>query len=262
MALATIFFLCWGSFLGVIGYRIIRKRAPLGRSFCPDCYATLPWYDLVPVFSWILLRGTCRFCNHTISTLYPTVEVITAITMLLLYIAIPSTYFISYFIFYSLLLIMVYTDLEQMLIPTIIPLIGAPIGIGFSFIDFLPISVNDAIIGTVVGYALPAIINKAFFFITKRDGIGSGDFDTLALIGSFLGLAGCFSTLFIGSFLGATYSIIGLFRGTRKRTDPIPFVPFLTLAALLYTIITTSTYNNEPLFKIITNYTNNIIFVN
>ena len=75
-----------GSFLNVVIYRIpLRKSVSKGRSYCPICATTLKWYDLVPIISYITLKGKCRSCGAQISQQYPIVESITGIGFVLLY---------------------------------------------------------------------------------------------------------------------------------------------------------------------------------
>ena len=80
MILALVFGLIFGSFLNVVIYRL-KTGEPLGfsRSFCPECRAKLKWFDLIPLFSFIFLRGRCRYCQKKISWQYPIVEILSGL---------------------------------------------------------------------------------------------------------------------------------------------------------------------------------------
>ena len=230
-------FLCWGSFLNVVAYRItFEKPFFTRRSVCPHCNKIIKWYDNIPVLSWIILKRKCRACSKIISWLYPFTEIITAITMTNLffnsYYNIPL--FFSYFIFFSALIVATRTDLEAMVIPQLFSLWLVPAGIIFSALHFTKITVLESLLGTTLGYGVLWIVAKVFKLVTKKDGLGQGDMELLAMIGSFLGPIGIWFALTIGSIagllIGGTYLLI-----TKKlKTTRIPFGPFLALGAIIY----------------------------
>lgn len=232
--------LCWGSFLNVVAYRLLRDKSPFsGRSLCPQCNQTIAWYDLVPIFSWALLLGKCRFCRTPISLLYPLIELITATSFLGLILNIPSDYWIGSSIFFSALIITIRTDLEQMLIIRHFTLGIIPLGLLFSFYDMLPITPLSSIVGMLVGYGvlwIPRYLSKK---IIGTHGMGQGDLELLAAIGSFLGPLGAWSTLLIGALLG---SCSGIFL-YKTRFTQIPFGPFLALGGILTALF------QVPLYK-------------
>jgi len=230
-------FLCWGSFLNVVAYRLIRDYSVIfPRSFCPYCKQPIAWYDMIPVISWLLLRGKCRNCKKTISWLYPFIEILTAIVMVALFMRVPLLYTPAYFLFFSALIVTIRTDIETFLISRFASLFLIPIGISLSLFNVLPISVLDSIIGTVVGYLFPYIFSKIFQWITDREGIGYGDFELLAFIGSFTGLAGCWMSLVIGSVIGSLYGISQFIMGRADRATKIPFGPFLAIGAIIFVL--------------------------
>lgn len=230
---AFILFLCWGSFLNVVGYRLIRGTTLLNRSACPDCTHPLAWYDLLPVVSWIALKFRCRYCKAKISALYPLIELYTALVGILLIIYIDPAYWVGYFLFFSALIVTIRTDCEKMLISRYMTLGMIPIGIGLAFYGALPITVAQSVAGTIFGYAILWSIAYLFLALRKIEGLGQGDIDLLAMIGAFTGILGAWITLFIGAFLG---SLVGSSLAIRsKRSDiKIPFGPFLATGALIY----------------------------
>ena len=225
-------FLCWGSFLNVLAYRIIHD-VPLSkrRSFCTHCKITLKFLDLIPVLSWLSLKGRCRYCKKKISFLYPLIELLTAFS--LTYLFINDYYAIGYFVLFSALLISVRTDLEKMLISRLFTLYLIPVAFLLSLFKFIPISIYQSILGAIIGFLVLFIINKIFYLLTKKEGIGEGDFDILALIGSFLGPAGVFYSLFLASISGSIIGIILILFNNKNLQTKLPFGPFLALGAII-----------------------------
>ncbi|MDR3647427.1 MAG: prepilin peptidase [Candidatus Babeliales bacterium] len=231
------FFLIWGSFLNVIAYRLVndisfRKH----RSFCTKCNKILSWYDLIPIVSWLFLKGKCRYCQQTISCLYPFIEILSAIIFYLLFLNISYPYSISYFVFFSALIITIRTDIETMLISRFVTLFLIPSAFIFSILDLLPISLMQVLFGIIFGYFLLFVISKIFLLLTKKEGIGQGDIELLALIGAFTGIIGCWISLLIGSILGSFFGLfLILFKKLNFQTR-IPFGPFLALGSIIYVL--------------------------
>ena len=231
-------FACWGSFLNVVAYRLIHEEQFItGRSFCISCKTTLCWYDLIPLISYFNLKGFCRTCKKPISWLYPGIELLTIISLTFLYLSVPYIYFFTYFLFFSALIITIRTDLESMLISRWVTLIAIPLGVFFSYIHAIPINTIQSIIGIMVGYGILWVIKSLFFLITKKHGMGEGDLDLLAFIGSFTGPIGVWSSLLIGSVIGTGISLGYMFFLKKfDREMQIPFGPFLALGAILYVL--------------------------
>ncbi len=264
-----LFGLCWGSFLNVVGFRLITGRSFFSpRSACPKCNSVISWYDNIPVISWVLLKAKCRTCKERISVLYPLIELLTASTLVLLYqkcfpkfsplyyylsanplvadfdmsfaklanqvSAQNCFYFLIFFIFFSALLVATRTDFQGMIIPQACTLWFVPVGFIASYLGYTYISVSASFIGAVLGYSVLWIIAFLFKTITKRDGIGIGDMELLAMIGSFLGPVGVWFSLMLGSFAGLILGGLFLLILKKDRFTRIPFGPFLSLGAFLY----------------------------
>ena len=210
------------------------------RSACPTCSHTLAWYDLIPIFSWLLLRGHCRYCNAPISPLYPLIELFTACTLTALALFTPPPYFFAYFLLCSALIVTIRSDIEYMLISPFVSLYLVPFGFVLSAINMLPISLYASIVGAVGGYLFLYVVGKLFFWFTRKPGIGQGDLDLLALIGAFSGPAGCWASVLIGSVLGSSVGIVYLLVYKPTGQVKIPFGPFLALGSLTYLFVQTS----------------------
>jgi leader peptidase (prepilin peptidase)/N-methyltransferase len=229
-------FLCWGSFLNVVAYRLTYD-VPFftKRSQCPSCSSVIPWYDNIPVFSWILLRARCRFCKTSISILYPFIELASGLIFLTLYIC--DLLSVSSFIFVSALLVAVRTDLQAMVIPQLVSLWLVPVGILMSFFGMTGISGLDSVLGAIIGYGLLWSVAALFRVLAKKDGLGVGDMELLAMIGSFLGPLGVWFSLLIGSTSGLLVGGGYLLVTKKGRHERIPFGPFLALGAIIYYLV-------------------------
>lgn len=233
----TLLLLCWGSFLNVVGHRLINDESIITpRSHCPHCKTTLAWYDLIPVFSWVWLRGHCRSCNEPISPLYPFIELLTPLVGILLFVYVPASYWFAYFIFFSALIVSVRTDLEHMLISQYMNIFLIPLSIVFCIMDMLPITPYESILGAIGGYSFLYALSYIFRNLTGKECMGDGDLDLLAYIGSCTGIMGCWLTLTIGSLLGSFLGVAYIFYTGRTQATRIPFGPFLATGAIIYVL--------------------------
>ena len=227
--------LSWGSFLNMVGSRLLRGESFFGRSHCPECGATIATRDLIPFFSWLWLKGHCRSCGQPISWLYPFIEIATLLIFTAIIIKVNPTYWFSYFILSSALLITVRMDLEAMLVSSWTTLYIAPIGLACAYTEILPLTTLNSLAGAISGYSFLWIVRYLFFKITKKEGMGLGDVELLAGLGAFFGLPGWWHILMIATTVG---SIVGIgFLIINKRTAAeikFAFCPFLALGAWIY----------------------------
>lgn len=140
-------------------------------------------------------------------------------------------------------MVTVRTDLEQMLISRYVTFLLIPAGWILSAIDWLPISLYESVVGSILGYAILYIIAVTFERVTKRQGMGQGDLELLAFIGAFIGPAGCAMTLFIASTIGALFGIFYIAIFKQNKTTMIAFGPFLALGAMIYVLFENSLFS-------------------
>lgn len=229
-------FLAWGSYLNSLGHRLLHLDDFLKtRSFCPNCKHIIAWYDNFPILSWLLLKARCRSCKQQISWLYPFIEFITIIFLLFLWKTVSTHYFLTYFIFFSALIVTIRTDFDQMLISRFMTLYLIPLGFIASIVHYLPLSPIMSITGSVFGYCILWCTQKISFFVTKQDSLGQGDLELLAFIGAFTGPIGCWMSLSIGSIIGTFVSLIFM-AITKQRITTIPFGPYLSLGAIFFVL--------------------------
>jgi len=229
-------FLAWGSYLNSLAYRLLNIDLFFNtRSFCPSCKKNIAWYDNIPVLSWLFLHAQCRECKQPISWLYPFVEIVTTILLLLLYYKTSPHYFATYFLFFSALLVTIRTDLDQMLISRFVTLYIIPIGYIASLYHYLPISLLIAILGSLFGYILLWCVKKISLKYFGQEGMGQGDLELLAMIGSFTGPLGCWVALTVGSCIGSLIHIFIIII-TKQQTKKIAFGPYLSIGAMIYVL--------------------------
>ena len=114
-----------------------------------------------------------------------------------------------------------------------------PCGFLLSWLGALPLTPQESILGACFGYGILWIIARVFYAVRSIEGLGEGDLDLLAMIGSFTGILGAWTSLFIGSFFGAIVGLIVL-AITKDRSRALPFGPWLSLGALVYIFTRTS----------------------
>jgi leader peptidase (prepilin peptidase)/N-methyltransferase len=233
-----IFGLAMGSFFNVLIYRLPRDEFFKNkRSVCPSCGHTIPFYDNIPLISFIVLRAKCRFCRAPISPLYPFVELLTALFALFLFFSqdwiIDSPWDLAWqagtsFILLFLLPVSI-IDLQHRIIPDSISVGGLAAAL---ILAALPQGrgIIDALLGMLCGggvlYALAEIGDRVF----KKESMGGGDIKLMAMAGAVLGWKMVFLALFIGSVIGA---IMGIFVLILKKRHDFPFGPGLSMGILI-----------------------------
>ncbi|WP_078379522.1 prepilin peptidase [Sutcliffiella halmapala] len=224
-----IFALLLGSFYNVVGLRIPKGMSIVApRSHCTSCKQTLTGIDLIPVLSYVFSKGRCRYCQKSVSPIYPLFELLTAVLFVLAPLFMGWTYeLVIAWTLISLLIIIVITDIHYMLIPNKILLFF----FGLFVIErvFIPYqSLFDHGLGLIVGFAIPFLVA----FVSKG-GMGGGDIKLFAVLGFVLGWELVVLTFFLSSLIGMIIALIGMFFGKIKKGVPFPFGPSIAIAALI-----------------------------
>lgn len=221
--------LIFGSFFNVVGLRTPKKMSfATGRSQCPTCKNELSAIELIPVLSYIIQRGKCRHCHSTISPLYPIIELSTGLLYLFSFYKLGFTIeLVTALLFISMLVIIFVTDITYMLIPNKILLFFLPFLIMLRIISPLT-PWYDAIIGAVVGFGLVALI-----ILVSKGGMGAGDMKLFGVLGIVVGWKLVLLTFFIAALFGAIVGGIMLAFNKVKRKQPIPFGPYIVVAAII-----------------------------
>lgn len=216
-----------GSFLNVLIYRIPRKIGITnGRSFCPNCGHKLSFFDLIPIFSYIFLKGKCRYCGGKISITYPIVETLSGFIFLLSFLFFGySIYYLKFVIFASVLIVISVIDLQTMEIPDE-PFI---FGIFFGIIFFI---LEKNYLNNILGLIIPTVL---FFLIIvlSKGGMGGGDFKLSFLFGLYLGFPKVIPWFFLSFIIGFFPAIFVLITKKGTRKTPIPFGPFMSISGIV-----------------------------
>lgn len=224
-----IFGLVFGSFFNVVGLRIPKKESiAYPPSHCTKCNRQLTALDLVPVFSYLFLRGKCRSCGEKIHWVYPLMEAVTGILFALSFWHFGFTpELIIAILFVSMLVIITVSDIAYMLIPDKVLL---PFGIALLVLRFfIPLDPWwDSLLGAAAGFLILLLIS-----VVSRGGMGGGDIKLFFVIGLVLGTAGTLMTLFFASLIGAVVGIIILRKTGQGRKTPIPFGPSIAAGAVI-----------------------------
>lgn len=237
----------WGSFLNVCIYRLPQGKSIIfPRSHCPHCQKALLWYDNIPFFSYILLRGRCRYCHQVISFRYFVVEFLTALLFLSIFLKFGlSRDLFIYLVFISSLIIATFTDFDHRIIPDVVTYPALVLGLILSTVypsmqrticqwskvcttsgeGFLA-SLVGALSGGLFLYGISILGEKVF----KKEVMGGGDVKLLAMIGTFLGWQLVTLTIFISALSG---SIVGIVIKLKKGESYIPYGPYLALGAVI-----------------------------
>ena len=225
-----LFGLIVGSFLNCVIYRLEKGESFLrGRSYCPNCKHILDWQDLIPLFSFLILKGKCRYCSQKISLQYPLVEIATGLLFLLIFNFQFSIF--NYLIACFLIVIFVY-DLKHYIIPdkVIYPAIIFALIFNFQFLISNQFSIFN--------YSILSAIGMAIFFLTivlisRGKWMGWGDVKMVFFMGLFLGSPKILVALFLAFFIGASVGLILIFLGKKTLKSEVPFGPFLVTGTFL-----------------------------
>lgn len=225
---------CWGSVLNMIAWRLLSGQSVwYYRSYCPACHTHIRWYDLVPIVSWIILRGHCRTCNASISPIYPIIETVTAITAALSVAFLDPTDLVWYWPFASTLIITIHTDLRAHRIASWITIWLIPIAIAAAWYHVTPISWQESVFAASVMYFIFAGINTIFWYIKGMHTLGQGDWELMAYIASVIGYAAGVYTMFGGSLITLIYAVCMTRNDTQIHNTPLAFGAGLACAALI-----------------------------
>ncbi len=236
-AIVFAFGLIIGSFLNVCIYRMPRELSivrPASR--CPSCGNGLKPWDNIPVLSFVLLGGRCRYCKERISFRYPVVEFLNGLCYVLVFWRfgpVPSS--LVFMIYFSTLIVITFIDLDFQIIPDVITLPGAVIALIlgiFLVSDPFDRGANLGMVQSLTGFFLGGGLFYAVA-VLSRGGMGGGDIKMMAMVGALTGWKGVLLTTFLGSLTGSVIGIgLMLFKGKGRKTR-IPFGPFLALGSAI-----------------------------
>ena len=249
-----------GSFLNVVVYRLpvmmeneyrrdfleyftpdspeLKKEQPkfnlmTPRSRCPNCGHLITWWENIPVFSWLILRGKCHGCHQPISFRYPAVETLTCVLTVIVSYRFGSVEQILPAVALTWALIaLAFIDYDKMLLPDSITLSFLWLGLIVNYFGIFR-ELHDAVIGAALGYGVLWSVNALFSLIARKNGMGNGDFKLTALFGAWFGYQCLPAIIIISSLLGL---VIGgtLLLVRKEKSHPFPFGPYITIAGFIF----------------------------
>lgn len=253
------FGLIWGSFLNVVIYRLplmnyrrdvqdtnsafetqleVPEQVNLisPRSFCPFCGHTIPFYQNIPIVSFLILQGKCAYCGTRIPLRYPLVEVTGA--LLVLACVFHQENWVFAFIdvmLLSMLWTLFWTDFERGLLPDNLTLPLAFIGLGIigTYAEYDPsISFADSVLGLLIGYCTLMLIDAVYQKLRGRVGIGRGDFKLFGALGCWFGWMMLPVILFCASLFALAFTLVTVKSRGLAYSRPVPLGAFLVLVGM------------------------------
>jgi leader peptidase (prepilin peptidase)/N-methyltransferase len=231
--------LIFGSFGTVVAYRVPRKESIVtGRSKCPSCGTQIVWYDNIPVFSYLFLRGKSRCCGTRISPRYLWIELTTGILWALLVWRFDISFtVVVYAAFFWVLVVLTAIDLEHKLLPN--KIVYPAFIASWIALPIVALVAADGDLANLKDAALGALIFGGFLFIVAfiaPAGMGGGDVKLGFVLGTYLGYAGGIGVTLVGMFLsfllGGVVGVVLLLRGEGRKAA-VPFGPFLAAGTVL-----------------------------
>lgn len=228
-----------GSFLNVCIYRLPREESIIKpASHCPQCNSPIPWYDNIPVLSYFLLMGKCRFCRNPISPRYIIVEILTAVLLILTFNEFGFSFrALIYSVLFCGLIIAAFVDFKYQIIPDEVSYSGIAFGLFFSLlypklqgVSIWYLGLLKSILGLLLGGAsiyFTGVIGKIIF---KKEAMGGGDVKLMAMLGAFLGWKLVLLVFFLAPFFG---SVVGIIMKLKYKAEIIPYGPYLSLATVV-----------------------------
>lgn len=234
-----------GSFLNVLIHRLPRSEDVVFKpSHCPKCLSKIRWYQNIPIFSYVLLRGKCNFCKSRISIRYPVVEFITALGALYFaekYLIFGQVfYFVFYFSIFCAFVVHFAIDIEHQLLLDKINLFL--LALIFPYVLFFH-SWSYWLLGAGIGFGVTYLVTWGFYLLRGQVGLGGGDIKLFGVVGLMLGPVGIIHNIFLSCMLGSIVGLILIFSKIMKREHPIAFGPFIIIISSLQ-IFMPNTFTN------------------
>ena len=230
----------WGSFSNVCIYRLPNNgNVAKGRSFCPNCKNKIKWFDNIPFFSYLFLKGKCRQCSKPISFQYFIVELLSAISFVAIFHIYGASITTLLLLILSIFFIIIFfIDLKHFIIPNVLTFTLMIVG----FIKSFDPNLNKAIfpnyinslIGGVFGYLIIWLIIYFYKKVRKKEGMGLGDAKLLSAIGFWFGWLSIPFTIFISSLVALILVIPSILNKSRGMTSQIPFGPYIIIGCIIY----------------------------
>jgi len=233
-----IFFLLgalFGSFANVVILRLPQNESVVfPSSHCLKCQEKIKPWDNIPILSWFLLKGRCRFCHQAFSFRYPLVEFLTAILFAFSFIKLGWSWtLLEVLVLFFGLTVVSFIDLDHFILPDKFTLPGIVIGILGSLVNperhFI-----DSILGVILGGGFLWAIAYIYYLLKKQEGMGGGDIKLMAWIGAVLGWKSIAFVILVSSIVGSLIGLIIIWKNKGNLKTVIPFGPYIAIAVVIY----------------------------
>ena len=228
-----------GSFFNVLSDRLPQEQSILGRSHCDFCKKNLTVLDLIPVYSFLSLKGRCRYCHKKLSYFYPLVEILTGCLFVIAWITTPiviptavnllAARIITIGLF-SVLLTIFMADVKYHLIPDSLQFVFLVLALCYHLVQAASWLMLGSFIVSGILVMLPILI---LYLITRGRGMGFGDVKLAFVIGFLLGTIPGWIALYIGFIAGSVVGVALLITKKKKLQSQIAFCPFLIIGIVL-----------------------------
>lgn len=230
----TLFFFVLGTIMGSF-YNVVGYRLPKGMSLvkpdshCPNCNHKLSFMELIPVVSYIIQWGKCKNCKKKISIFYPVFELLTGVLFAVSYLVFGlSNELLVALTFVSTILVVIISDLKYLIIPDEVLLFSGVMLIIERLIG--KVELLSLMLDALIPFAILLLIKLMGDFMFKKESLGGGDIKLMIIFGIVIGWENCILLVVLGSIIALPISLIVLII---KKTNIIPFGPFLSIAALI-----------------------------
>ena len=220
-----------GSFLNVCIYRIAKEESIVyPPSHCMTCGYELKWKDLIPIISYLFIKGKCRKCKEKISIRYPIVELVNGIIYCALFLQFGLTImFVKYCVLASILIVIGMIDHDTKFVYRSTTIFALVTGFIFVIINWVmnKNGIVDSLIGALIGFGVILVI------ILLTRGMGEGDIEIATVCGLFLGAKGVGITLFLSFLIGGIVGVIILCLKIKDRKSEMAFGPCLAIGSII-----------------------------
>lgn len=229
-----------GSFMNAVIYRLHKGVSFVrGRSYCPHCKHELHFFDLIPIFSFIMLRGRCRYCAKRISWQYPLVELATGIIFFSLWWQFGLSWDLGVYAIYSVFLLIIFVfDLRYYLI---LDVVSVPAMVIAALASYFILDLD------ILSMAIGALIGGGFFYlqylVSRGKWIGGGDIRLGVVMGLMLGFPNILVALFVAYCVGSLVGIGLILAHTKQWKSQVPFGTFLSAATIITFFFGTAAVN-------------------
>lgn len=222
------------SFAGVVAFRTPKKQSIIKPdSYCPNCGRTLKWYDNIPIVSYLVLGGKCRFCNNRIGFFGFLCELFCGVLFLLAFLRYELSLHTAFlFVLFTLFVVIAQIDFDENEIYDVSLIIFAVLAIGMSLWQIFYEKSEpwwNYCVACAIGFAFFGLIKLIAWLIMKQDALGSGDVFLCGIAGAMLGIFPLFLGIMIATLVGSVVELIRIKIGSTDREAHIAFAPYLLL---------------------------------